>query len=278
MRNLVNYCIIFICMVAIAYILLPKSFNFTKKFKSLNYNLMKPSILLSYFNNGTNEFKKFDSTFAPIKQYSQNPNKNCGFLTVSLMGGLGNLMGEIATLIGLSLATNRKAVVPEGTKDLFRFFPNLPQYLILNSSLVVNGSWKPIVAKTGECCHFDFSVVERITNCETNYVLNGYFMAWQYFDKYSEKIKHAFTINSTITDKAKNRINEALKIKFNISRTNSIVIGIHNRRGDFVHPNHQKFGRMPGSDEYFRTSMIFYRRKHYFEEKKVIFFHRQQRF
>ncbi len=50
-----------------------------------------------------------------------------------------------------------------------------------------------------------------------------------------------------------------------------IVIGIHNRRGDFVSPDKFEFGHMAASDDYFHASMIYYRRKHYFEDKSVIF-------
>ncbi len=286
--------ITFFCIAVIAYHSSPNEFK--KTLRSFNQNFINSSIFFSFFGNKTNETSIFLPFFRnetkkismPIKKFEKNlknntncgflihninNNTNCGFLTVSLMGGLGNVMSEIATLISLSLATNRKAVVPENEnlKIFFDYFPNLINYVTINNSIIEKKSWETIEAKSGPCCHYDSTIFDRITNCEKNYFLHGFFVSWKYFENYSKIIKNAFAINSLITDKAKIRINEALK-KFNFSRTNSIVIGIHNRRNDYVDKKNLEFGRISGSIDYFRASMIFYRRKHYFQDKNVIFF------
>jgi len=263
MRNLLKYCVIFIGMAVVTYYLWRNEFN--KILRSFNCNLIKPSILFSYLK------MKTDANLVPIKKYSKHTNTKCGYLSVTQSGRLGNLMGEIATLIGLSIATNRKAVLPESSKNLFRYFPNLIHYVTLNNSLVVNGSWKEIEQKTGLCCHYDPTVVERIKNCKTNYFLKGYYLAWQYFDNYSKEIKRAFAINSSFVSKANYRIDKALEA-VNLTRSNAFVIGIHNRRGDFVDSENIAYGRMQNeSDHYFRAAITFFRRKHYYQDKSVIF-------
>lgn len=95
----------------------------------------------------------------------------CGYLMVGLEGRLGNQMGQIAALIGLSLATNREAVMPETAKYLMNTFPNLYQYIFFNSSFVANRTWHAIIPKF-HCCHYDETVKQRI-QCGTDYRNNS---------------------------------------------------------------------------------------------------------
>lgn len=265
MQNFLKFSIIFICTAGISFPLWPN--EFTETLRSFNYKFINPSTLLSYLNIETN------ATLEPIEQDYPDIDKKCGFLTLYLMGGLGNLISAMATIIGLSLSTNRIGILPQHIVPwrVFEFFPNLNKYLTVNETLVVNGTWERFGQRTF-CCHYDPTILERMTDCKKNYFLGGYFMAWQYFHNHSGEIKHAFALNSTLVEKANRRINNTLTKTFNVSRSNTYVVGIHNRRGDFVDQRAVDSGRMPGSDEYFKASMLYFRRKHYFEEKSVIFF------
>lgn len=124
----------------------------------------------------------------------------CGYLSIELMGRLGNQISQIASLIGLSMATKRKAVLTESFKGLTTFFPNLTRYVTFTKSQIFDANWQGIAQKTGFCCHFDATLQNRL-KCGTNYELGGYFLSWRYFHNYSESVKQAFAFASKYTVK-----------------------------------------------------------------------------
>ncbi len=55
------------------------------------------------------------------------------------------------------------------------------------------------------------------------------------------------------------------------NKSNTILIGIHSRRGDYTDKSNVDFGYIAAEFDYFRTAIYFSRQKHYFEDKNILF-------
>lgn len=149
-----HFVIIMLCSVTLYFTL------FTYQWK-----LQRTFQLSSNIYNDSNR----DSVPPPIS--TQVRITKCGYLIVGLEGRLGSQMGQIASLIGLSLATNREAVMPETAKHLTNIFPNLTEYIFFNSSFVENRTWNAMIPKS-HCCHYDETVKQRL-QCGKDYRNNS---------------------------------------------------------------------------------------------------------
>lgn len=163
------------------------------------------------------------------------------YVTVEFPGRLGNHMFQVAGLIGIANRTNRIAVVDaHNYAQLVQKFPNLAQFISIRPPRIV---FKRIRQATGDCCHFDQSLIARMKS-ELNYVICGYLQSWRYFTNVD--IVKAFTFNNNITERARRRISDALDTR-KVSRNRVELIGVHNRRGDAVtgtnYRNHSTLAR-----------------------------------
>lgn len=76
----------------------------------------------------------------------------------------------------------------------------------------------------------------------------------------SDDILRMFRFAETIMAKAQERINQVLKAQ-NLSHENTVVIGIHNRRGDIAPPNDS--GYITATMEYFEAGMTYRVNSHF---------------
>ncbi len=144
------------------------------------------------------------------------------FVSVKLMGGLGNCLFQISTAYSISLRDSKT---------------------FLCEKLVSHGSHKPIdhylnnIFKKINFGDINFKYVNykepffhynEILKSENNLMLNGYFQSEKYFINYRNEILNLFEINSDIKDKIITKYGDILSKK---------TCSIHVRRGDYVRLN-----------------------------------------
>ena len=139
-------------------------------------------------------------------------------LTVELMGGLGNQLFQIYTLLA-TVIKNRSHIVIEkkkmiGSRQVFYWdsiFKNINRYVIPKSDI----RWL-IFKQNG----YHFTEIKNIDN-KKFIKLFGYFQSYKYFNTYSNRINSLLGIH---------KLQDALKDKYDYNNS----ISIHFRVGDYL--------------------------------------------
>jgi hypothetical protein len=144
------------------------------------------------------------------------------FVSVKLMGGLGNCLFQIAAAYSVSLRDSKT---------------------FLCEKLVSHGSHNPIdhylnnIFKKINFGDIDFNYTSykepffhynEISKSENNLFINGYFQSDKYFNNYRNEILNLFEISDEIRDKLTNKYGGILSKK---------TCSIHVRRGDYIRLN-----------------------------------------
>ncbi|OWF55439.1 galactoside 2-alpha-L-fucosyltransferase 1-like [Mizuhopecten yessoensis] len=178
-------------------------------------------------------------------------------IAVSFWGRTGNHIFEYAALIGTADRNNMTPVIVENTDlvDLFDF--QIPKLTVQNPTRefeVVNerlaGAYNP--------------EVEKLKDLNKDVYLKGYLQSWKYFHPFEKKLKQKyFKFKDNLLREADEFLNQA-RTHLRKSK-NSLYIGVHIRRGDFVRAKSRGYGAVPVP--YFYRAMNYYLKKY----KDVIF-------
>jgi hypothetical protein len=148
------------------------------------------------------------------------------------MGGLGNQLFQIFTVIAYSIETKKKFIFPEKLPDWDKrhtywnnFLINLQKY-ILDTKIF---QWNQYDETN---FHYD-----KIPS-NNNLILNGYFQSYKYFDNQWEQIFNIIGINDLINQ---------IKSKYS-SYLNNRIVSIHFRLGDYI--NKQDYHPILGYEYY----------------------------
>jgi hypothetical protein len=137
------------------------------------------------------------------------------------MGGLGNQLFQIFTLIAHSINTNQKFILPEKLSESVQrhtywssIFVNLQKY-ISNTDTLVN--WNEYNEP-----NFHYN---KLPLSADNLILHGYFQSYKYFDNEWKQISNIIGFNKQI---------EQTKTKYSNYFNQDCVISMHFRLGDYV--------------------------------------------
>jgi len=145
-------------------------------------------------------------------------------VSTNLIGGLGNMLFQIASAFSLSLRDNKKLICD--TKNML--IPHKPYTVYIeNIFRKVEFSDSVNYEITLQELGFNFSIIPKV---DKNIKLLGYYQSEKYFINYKEEVLKLFEIDDTTS--------EYLKTKYrNLIEENTC--SIHIRRGDYLHlPNH----------------------------------------
>lgn len=175
--------------------------------------------------------------------------KDQGMWTVNSLGRLGNQMGEYATLYALAKQNNHQAyILPEMHEYLAPIFKiTLP---VLHSKINTNIQWK----------HYWLHdwMSNEYYNIPGDYVkLTGTPCSWTFYHHIKEDILREFTFHDFLKDDA-NRYLEGIKG----SRENVTFIGVHVRRGDYVHVMRDAWKGVIADKAYIDKAMSYFRNKY----------------
>ena len=141
-------------------------------------------------------------------------------ITCILMGGLGNQLFQIFTLIAHSINTNQKFILPEKLPVYDKrhtywnsLLINLQKYISNTDSVKWNQYNEP---------NFHYNKLQLSDN---NLILHGYFQSYKYFDNVWEQISIIVGFNEQI---------EQTKTKYNNYFNDDYIISMHFRVGDYL--------------------------------------------
>ncbi|CAH1789654.1 unnamed protein product [Owenia fusiformis] len=169
--------------------------------------------------------------------------------------GIGNLMFQYATLIGIARANNMRIVIPR-TLPIRHIF-KLSNEIELSDSGRPGVHWKQY--RTGWiCCFFTRQVFHLSQN---NTEIRGYRQSWKYFQSANVEVREHFQFHESFIKVAKETIKKALHDKLQISKetprseSNAIVVGIHVRRTNMVSPASLSKGQVDTNTTYIKNAM-----------------------
>ena len=150
--------------------------------------------------------------------------KRMDFVSVNLMGGLGNLMFQVATAYAFGVKNNKKFICEPKQIEI----PHKP-FSVYTTNILRKIDFINSIQIMHEYNEVNFHYNE-IPNIDGNIRLFGYFQSEKYFLKYRNEILNLFEID----DNTLKKINKIYK-----SILNEDTCSIHVRRGDYLKlPNH----------------------------------------
>ncbi|XP_030051274.1 galactoside 2-alpha-L-fucosyltransferase 2-like [Microcaecilia unicolor] len=175
--------------------------------------------------------------------------KRNGMWTVNSSGRLGNQMGQFATLYALAKLNGREAYIQQETYNWLApvFKISLP---VLHKDVVGKIPWKHRVLHDW--------MSEEYGHIEGDYVMFvGYPCSWTFYHHIREEILRQFTFHDFIREEA-NKYLEKVKG----TRKNATFIGVHVRRGDYLHVIHNSWKGVVADKVYLEKAMGYFRSKY----------------
>lgn len=210
------------------------------------FNVAFVSLITLYFRVSLSQIIRLPITLSTKKTQH--------VVCTSYTGRLGNLMFEFASSYGIARSNGMKLVVPTDLK-LLKIFELNGTEIIQNSSACDTGHFVRIGER--KCCAFDQKVVNL--NATNNVKLVGYLQSYYYFNKYISEVRKLFTFRSEIRNKS-NDLLKSIYAKNNITSSNNVtLVGVHVRRGDYVH---NKNGKIMATKEYLQTAVRWFKSRH----------------
>ncbi|XP_074060213.1 galactoside alpha-(1,2)-fucosyltransferase 2-like isoform X2 [Macrotis lagotis] len=170
-----------------------------------------------------------------------------GIWTVNSIGRLGNQMGEYATLFALAKLNGHQAYIsPEMHNYLAPIFRiTLP---VLPTSIAQHIPWR------NYALHDWMS--EEYRHIDGDYVrLTGYPCSWTFYHHIREEIRREFTLHDHIRK-------EAQAYLWGIQKNPTTFVGIHVRRGDYVHVMPQVWKGVVADKGYLEQAMNWFRTRY----------------
>ncbi|KAG8433935.1 hypothetical protein GDO86_012341 [Hymenochirus boettgeri] len=215
------------------------------KISYIYYSSIKSSSFMgiSFKNSVDNPFNKH----TVIESVTHPPLT--GMWTISPMGRLGNLMGEYATLFALAKLNGHQAYIMPGMHDqLSKIFKiKLP---VIHSEALNRLKWR-------DYWLHDWMSPEY-NDIKGEYVkFNGYPCSFTFYHHIRKEIQEEFTFHDYI----KQESNDYLA-KVRGDRKNVTFVGVHIRRGDYVHVMPNTWKGVIADKAYLDKAMDYFRMKY----------------
>ncbi|XP_066461792.1 galactoside alpha-(1,2)-fucosyltransferase 2-like [Eleutherodactylus coqui] len=172
-----------------------------------------------------------------------------GMWTVNAIGRLGNLMGEYATLYALAKMNGHQAyILPEMHNQLAKIFKiTLP---VFHSEVLNHIKWK------NYGLHDWMS--DEYRHIEGEYVhFRGYPCSFTFYHHIKDEILREFTFHDFIKEESNNYLRSIIG-----DRKNVTFVGIHVRRGDYVHVMPNTWKGVVADKGYLQKAMDYFRQKY----------------
>ncbi|XP_078507078.1 galactoside alpha-(1,2)-fucosyltransferase 2-like [Lissotriton helveticus] len=194
-------------------------------------------------------FKVPGASPAGVKEETCNDvcRREMGIWTIRPDGRLGNQMGEYATLYALAKINGHPAYIMPQMHDLLSpiFKISLP---VLDMNEYRSMPW------TEYWLHDWMS--EEYKHIEVkNLMFTGYPCSWTFYHHLHDEILKEFTFHDFITEKVNNYLEEVKGYRKNVT-----YIGIHVRRGDYVHVMPNTWKGVIADKGYLEKAMAYFRK------------------
>ncbi|XP_072343300.1 galactoside alpha-(1,2)-fucosyltransferase 2-like [Scyliorhinus torazame] len=233
-------------------LLLPLFCSITLVATLYGFYLRYVSVVASYlqcFENVSEE-----SQYKTVKDSERVKISSKGIWTMNSIGRLGNQMGEYATLYALAKLNGHQAyILPAMANYLSPIFKiTLPT---LHDSVRNRIHWK------GYNLH-DW-MEDQYRSIPGDFVMfSGYPCSWTFYHHIREEILHEFTFH----DFLKEQTNTFLR-RIRGEQKNVTYVGVHVRRGDYIHVMPNVWKGVIADKKYLDTAMAYFRNKY----KNVVF-------
>ncbi|XP_045712364.1 LOW QUALITY PROTEIN: galactoside alpha-(1,2)-fucosyltransferase 2 [Phyllostomus hastatus] len=173
-----------------------------------------------------------------------------GVFTINAQGRLGNQMGEYATLYALAKMNGRPAFIPAQMHNtlapIFRI--TLP---VLHDTAASRVPWRNY--------HLNDWMEERHRHIPWEYVrLTGYPCSWTFYHHLRAEILREFTLHDHVREEAQSYCGG---LQVNGSRPSTFV-GVHVRRGDYVHVMPQVWKGVVADRRYLEQALDWFRARY----------------
>ncbi|XP_029440905.1 galactoside 2-alpha-L-fucosyltransferase 2-like [Rhinatrema bivittatum] len=183
------------------------------------------------------------------KEEYKTKKKSGGIWTANSVGRFGNQMGEYATLYALAKLNGHKAYILQAMHNWLApiFKISLP---VLHQDVVDKIPWRNY--------NLHDWMSEEYEHIEGKYVkLISTPCSWTFYHHIQEEIFQEFTFHDFIRDEA-NKYLEKVKG----TRSNATFIGVHVRRGDYLHIMPNQWKGVVADKAYLEKAMGYFRNKY----------------
>lgn len=226
-----------------------------------NINLAVGKIRVRHFHNTSGD--KNSMTIAAhetsmMYMYSHCDDIEHTYLTVNSRpwGGLGNSLFRMATVYGISRATNRTPVVMIDSPVLKHFNVNLTK---MTKWKFKSGGVKEI--KEASSGIYTKSLYDISQFCE-NVAITGYLQSWKYFVDVETDFRKVLTFKNSIVKKAVHFFDQITLPMRIASNYDLSYIGLHVRRGDFLTKKRISMGYGVPQFDYFQRAIALLKHKY----------------
>lgn len=181
--------------------------------------------------------------------------KDSHVLCPEFTGGLGNLMFQYASALGIARLKNMTVLIDQ-ENDLNHLF-NLSAVVLPHVACWFLTKQTDVRANA-----FDTETLQFPADC--NYQLKGYFQSWRYFNHIEPELRQIFQFPEDIRAESQNILNEAIKSHEKQTGNKALTyIGVHIRRGDILESNFQNYGYNVASLDYIRKAMQYFNARYH---------------
>ncbi|XP_040833844.1 galactoside alpha-(1,2)-fucosyltransferase 1 isoform X2 [Ochotona curzoniae] len=184
--------------------------------------------------------------------YAPQPESLSGTWTIYPDGRLGNQMGQYATLLALAQLNGRQAFIQPSMHatlaPMFRI--TLP---MLAPEVDSRTPWKPLLLH-------DWMSEEYSQLREPYLKLSGFPCSWTFFHHLRERIRSEFTLHEHLRVEAQ-RLLSRLQLGRSGARPSTFV-GVHVRRGDYLHVMPNRWRGVVGDRAYLQQAMDWFRARY----------------
>ena len=167
-------------------------------------------------------------------------------------GRLGNVMFQVAFGLGIAMDNGRPLVIMPYMDTYLKkvFLPPTVEYY----SVGVPNRTVSVVYETMGIFGYDQRQFRALE--DKPLTISGYSQSWKYFQNIpNDVISDIFTLPTTATVKARNIIE-------NLRKSNTTVVGIHVRRGDYNGKYHYNRGARLPNTSFILKSIDYFRKRH----------------
>ncbi|GAB6019086.1 fucosyltransferase 1 (galactoside 2-alpha-L-fucosyltransferase, H blood group) [Chamberlinius hualienensis] len=191
--------------------------------------------------------------YAVISPYDEDSKFNISTIrcamTVNTIGRLGNVMGQYASLTGLAQINKRPAFMTEKQADILKKYFKVTMPTI-SDKLSSQIKWNDIGVHDW--------MEESYRTFDGQFIhLSGYPCSFTFYDHMRDKIKKEFTLHDNIKDKAQNTLRNLTK-----NRNSTTFVGVHVRRGDYIHLMAGQFKGVLAEKEFFVKATAYFRQRY----------------
>ncbi len=184
------------------------------------------------------------------------------YISATFDTGLGNLMFQFASLVGIADESYMTPVVPNNCKLNAIFQLQVEKWNDTRPGL----EWGKIVEHRAST--FDPILSKLYIN--QNVELVGYFQSWLYFKNVQHEVRKNFQFNAQTEDKVQDFFRQNVnKILQKHAENETLFIGVHIRRGDMLDSDKIQYGYTVADVEYLEKAVFHYERK--FPDKNLLF-------